>query len=472
MQARRQWFALQPKCGTLGYGSSRSPTKARVQALFSKSQSFFKVRGQTLERGGKDLSSGQDWFFPHRHALQCRSPSSEGENIQADSSVSPILQTSIDSEQEKKPPLKEKPVTTSFWESKSAARILLLLVPVFWGTYGPAVRYVYEQPYSPSPSVLTLARKAVSLIFFFCFLPLEASNSSSQQSTEQVVPGGTDTVEMDSRGFSTVNQLSGYLTDAVGVEWTSAIELGLWTFLGTACQTDGLENTTATRAGFLLQTVTVLVPALSTSSGVKVKPVTWAATILALLGVTFMSLQLHGDASVTVPWSTIWSNLDISRGDLEMLLAAFFYALCTVRLGKYAAKAQAVQLSTNLMVVSTILSASWVLFDLIKICLEGSPSNGALNLDSNFLPSPSVLLAIIFSALVPGTLASLAQTIGQKVIPAAEAQVYYSLQPFWSTVFATVILKENVNLTTWVAGTMLVTAAFMASFDTLSLDEK
>ena len=37
-----------------------------------------------------------------------------------------------------------------------------------------------------------------------------------------------------------------------GVTWRDGLELGLWGFLGFACQTVGLETTTATRSAFLL----------------------------------------------------------------------------------------------------------------------------------------------------------------------------------------------------------------------------
>lgn len=39
------------------------------------------------------------------------------------------------------------------------------------------------------------------------------------------------------------------------------------------------------------------------------------------------------------------------------------------------------------------------------------------------LGNTSVIAAIVFSAFVPGTVASLAQTYGQKTVPASEAQV-------------------------------------------------
>jgi len=46
-----------------------------------------------------------------------------------------------------------------------------------------------------------------------------------------------------------------------------ALELGLWQFLGTAFQALGLEHTSATRAGFVVQTTNVLVPIISFLSG-------------------------------------------------------------------------------------------------------------------------------------------------------------------------------------------------------------
>lgn len=39
------------------------------------------------------------------------------------------------------------------------ARIYLFLVPFMWGTYGPALRFIYSQPLAPSASIITLSRK-------------------------------------------------------------------------------------------------------------------------------------------------------------------------------------------------------------------------------------------------------------------------------------------------------------------------
>lgn len=39
------------------------------------------------------------------------------------------------------------------------ARIYLFSVPFLWGTYGPALRFIYSQPLAPSASIITLSRK-------------------------------------------------------------------------------------------------------------------------------------------------------------------------------------------------------------------------------------------------------------------------------------------------------------------------
>ena len=41
------------------------------------------------------------------------------------------------------------------------ARVYLLLVPFLWGTYGPALRFIYSQPHAPSASIITLSRKCM-----------------------------------------------------------------------------------------------------------------------------------------------------------------------------------------------------------------------------------------------------------------------------------------------------------------------
>lgn len=53
----------------------------------------------------------------------------------------------------------EKSVAAEELSEGLKARIYLFLVPFMWGTYGPALRFIYSQPLAPSASIITLSRK-------------------------------------------------------------------------------------------------------------------------------------------------------------------------------------------------------------------------------------------------------------------------------------------------------------------------
>lgn len=57
-------------------------------------------------------------------------------------------------------------------------------------------------------------------------------------------------------------------------------------------------------------------------------------------------------------------------GDLEVLAAAFFYAINTIRLGVHA-KMSALELSTRVMIVSTACTFCWAGYDYATASLDG-----------------------------------------------------------------------------------------------------
>lgn len=58
-------------------------------------------------------------------------------------------------------------------------------------------------------------------------------------------------------------------------------------------------------------------------------------------------------------------------GDLEVLAAAVFYAIHTIRLGVHAKSMSALELSTRVMMVSTIFTFGWAGYDYTTAALEG-----------------------------------------------------------------------------------------------------
>lgn len=58
-------------------------------------------------------------------------------------------------------------------------------------------------------------------------------------------------------------------------------------------------------------------------------------------------------------------------GDLEVLAAAVFYAIHTIRLGVHAKSMSALELSTRVMIVSTVFTFGWAGYDYTTAALEG-----------------------------------------------------------------------------------------------------
>lgn len=58
-------------------------------------------------------------------------------------------------------------------------------------------------------------------------------------------------------------------------------------------------------------------------------------------------------------------------GDLEVLAAAVFYAINTIRLGVHAKKMSALELSTRVMIVSSACTLCWVGYDYATATLDG-----------------------------------------------------------------------------------------------------
>ena len=91
----------------------------------------------------------------------------------------------------------------------------------------------------------------------------------------------------------------------------AGILLGIILFGGASLQQIGIIYTTAGKAGFITGLYVIIVPVFGIFLKKPSKPITWIAAILATIGLYFLSVK--GDFS-------------ISKGDLLVLLSAFFWA--------------------------------------------------------------------------------------------------------------------------------------------------
>jgi drug/metabolite transporter (DMT)-like permease len=334
--------------------------------------------------------------------------------------------------------------------SLAAARGLLLAVPVLWATYNPALRFIYDSPTSPTPAELTSVRMLAAMVPFTAVFLSIARDAASTFGEDGVVDLSDERKDSD-----TVRDVRLLLR--------AGAELGLLNFLGTACQAWGLEQTTATRAGFLLSTINVGVPLFAAAGlgGVNAPAVTgpaWAACALALLGVliTDYSPDLAG----------VQPGDGFNAGDLGVLAAAVCYAAFTVRLGKWAREYDGPEdLAAVKLAVMFLCCGAWVLVDQVSYGAgvggdwpNGGPW-GSVLWAGGF--SAGVWAAVVYSAVGPGALANLLQMKGQRTVPAAEAQVIFATTPVFNAVISVGFLGEAAGGQTLLGGAVIVAASVL-----------
>lgn len=333
--------------------------------------------------------------------------------------------------------------------SSFAPRATLLLVPLLWATYNPALRFIYESDAPPSPAELTAVRMLVSLVPFSFVLADVARDEARKReaAAKETSPAGDETDPTSS-------------SRDVSLLLRAGLELGLVNAAATAFQAYGLELTSATRAGFLLSTINVAVPLGAAAAGQRVSKVTWIAVALAAVGVAVTEGAFTPDAldaAASVP-ATGASSL----GDACCLAAAALYSAFTVRLGVHARRCDAAELSACKAAAMAAACVGWWV-------VESTGGSGASSADPSVLFDSArggfgvVWGAVVYSAIAPGALANVIQTKGQAAVPAAEAQLVFATTPVFNAALATAFLGERPTIETLVGGLIIITASVAPS---------
>ncbi|CAM9089866.1 unnamed protein product [Scytosiphon promiscuus] len=328
--------------------------------------------------------------------------------------------------------------------------LLLATVPLVWGTYSPSVKYLYQMGESPPGLLFNFACYAVSVLTFAAVAGL---NSARTRRTASAAGGAGSEVEAEeSLPQEEKTVLDRYATRA-------GAELGLWLFLGGTVQVWGLELTSASRAGFLVQLTTVFVPVLEAFLGRrKLKPQVWFACALATVGVAMVSLGgiLPPGADVVKYVTGLFSAARLApaggweriasgnlRGDLLVACSALFYSLHVVRLGVHVSKVDTLSLARAKALSELGFSGLSVL---IAGSIGGQGGNFARFI-SALASKPELWLVFgavtVWNGALTSAYAMWAQTRGQASVAPSEANLVYSLQPLWSVFFAALILKES-----------------------------
>ena len=207
--------------------------------------------------------------------------------------------------------------------------VVLGIVPLLWGSYAPVVKELYTNVATPPPSVVfNMLSYVVSLFTLLSVSLLSQTNSQRNPTTETQT---SDYQKLLAQG---------------------GLELGLLLFIGSTLQIVGIQSTSATKASFLVQLTTVIVPVLDTVlSNRRLKPQLWFASILSAVGVFLLSNGFESP-----------SDTSVTNGDFLVLASAIFYSLHVIRLGRYAPYISAVSLAAAKSFVELLISLSVILF--------------------------------------------------------------------------------------------------------------
>jgi drug/metabolite transporter (DMT)-like permease len=385
--------------------------------------------------------------------------------------------------------------------------MVLMTVPLAWGTYTPVVKYLYQiQP--PVPGLLfSSAYYTVAAVSLWILLLLQQLNIC--EANPQIL---TNTYESSETSAS--DQITtGIVPTATRFPWKAGIELGSYLFVANVMQVIGLQSVPADRAGFLIQLTTVIVPILeavlmqttnqntdstSTAIGIfhRIPKRTWIACSLAFLGVIVFDIEISDVAPIFVEESNSWislptfsSALQLSTGDSLIIMAAFIYSLHVVRLGRYAKESTALKLATSKATVEAVLSTALILGLTTKIIssssvLESVATNGWVNCatetghdinvfitsvflnfsDTTFLASLGPALgAVLWTGWITCAYTIYAQSFGQNRVQPTDANLIYSMQPLFTAFFAFLLLGEALSPTGIIGATLIAAAVYLVA---------
>lgn len=248
----------------------------------------------------------------------------------------------------------------------------LLAVSFLWGTFGPAVKWMYAAEPSLTPSILTGARTLLEAVFLLS-LTLGRQTVTQQQQQQQAAAAHAK----ESSSASGSGTGSGSILPLV----LGGLELGLYNFAGNALEAQALALTSASRSAFLVQLTLVFTPLLSAVAGYRVPPLLWASCLLGLVGGVLLASdgQDVGALLAEVTWtrggdvaaaSSAASggaagllSVFLSHSEFMLLGTCFFYALALVRLQRLSPAMSSLSLATAKKVVLAMLAAGWAASD-------------------------------------------------------------------------------------------------------------
>ena len=247
---------------------------------------------------------------------------------------------------------------------------------------------------------------------------------------------------------------------------------------------------------FLVQLTTIFVPLLSALTAGTLSSIplpTWFACIAAFAGVIIMGAddKYDGGENLIVAGSSsgphffddmnqLWNSLQLSQGDILIVLAAVAYTMHVVRLGAYAPRTTPLKLASSKATTEAILSVLLV----ITLTFIGNNNDSlpefvsqtadsvsqyfttistAIQQDGGFTSSKYIIGAILWTGWVTCAYTIYAQSFGQKRVNPTDSNLIYTTQPLFSSLFAYFLLGETLGTYGYIGASLIGGALWLVS---------
>lgn len=348
--------------------------------------------------------------------------------------------------------------------------LVLVTVPLSWGTYAPVVKYVYDMEV-PVPGFVFSACYYMIAAITLSFLSFV---SMKRNSNIELIRNNIDKISINEssyNGSNPTNLIAGF-------------ELGSYLFVGNCLQVVGLSEVPSNRAAFLVQLTTIFVPLVSAAvaGDVGAIPVsTWFSCFLAFMGVLIMSLDVPDadiNAIISISNDAFHGGLSFSSSDLLIVLSALAYSMHVIRLGSYAkttsplklaASKATVEAGLSLALVSALLMVGSTNISFLKemssevqtyiSTLNKQISSGNFSLTN----SAPAIVAVLWTSWVTCAYTIYAQSFGQRRVSPTEANLIYTIQPIFSACFAWALLGEHLGLLGYSGATLIGFAVWLVA---------
>jgi len=339
-----------------------------------------------------------------------------------------------------------------------AARGLLLVVAILWGTNFASVKYLetlcFHPPCNHPPSEAALAR--------FGIAALAAAPFVIKQRMDIVLAG---------------------------------LECGVWVALGYFAQAIALSTISSGQCAFICSLTVVVVPLLSAVFlGKKIQPVHLISGIAAVIGVgvlegmvdfnellhiqpavadatTILSGNIDGitassttlsstalTANGSMGWFTQFANnLGVKEGDIIALGQPLGFGISFMRIEHYVekfkdTKNRVMTIAAAECIAVGLLSLLWVLYDY----------HGVLP-NFEYMIEPHRIGAIAWTGIMTTGVAIYLEGFALQVLTATDAALTFASEPVWATLFGAWLLHESMSTNSYVGGAFILGACILSA---------